>query len=287
MGKQLIPGGYILLSRKLIDSEIFKKPPLYIKVWVYLLSEAQFKPFNQLQRGQLWATIPKIQEACSWYAGYRKITPTKKQIYSILEWLRNPCEGDNEGNAKGTMIGTTKGTQGMLVTIVNFNVYQNSKNYERNDEGNDEIPMKELRGEEEGNNIKEEGKECKNVEECNKIYSAVVDYLNSKCGTSYKASSTKTKSLIDARVKEDFTLDDFKKVIDVKSAEWLNDAKMVKFLRPETLFSNKFEGYLNQQQKGGGVVGKYGNRIQFSVPEAKRENDGKSLDEEIAELGLI
>ena len=119
------------------------------------------------------------------------------------------------------------------------------------------------------------------------IYTEVVNYLNSKCGTSYKASSAKTKSLIDARVKEDFTLGDFKKVIDVKSVEWLNDAKMVKFLRPETLFSNKFESYLNQQQKGGGAIGKYGNRIQFSVPETKRENDGKSLDEEIAELGLI
>ena len=31
--------------------------------------------------------------------------------------------------------------------------------------------------------------------------------------------------------------------------EWINDKTMNKFLRPETLFGTKFEGYLNQQMK--------------------------------------
>ena len=34
-------------------------------------------------------------------------------------------------------------------------------------------------------------------------------------------------------------------MIDIKSSQWL-DTDMSKFLRPETLFSNKFEGYLNE-----------------------------------------
>ena len=45
---------------------------------------------------------------------------------------------------------------------------------------------------------------------------------------------------------EGFTVDDFKKVIDNKSAEWGKDSKMSKYLRPETLFGTKFESYLNQ-----------------------------------------
>ena len=52
-----------------------------------------------------------------------------------------------------------------------------------------------------------------------------------------------------ARLKEGYSVEDFKKVIDIKVAEWLNDENMSKFLRPETLFSNKFEGYLNQKPK--------------------------------------
>lgn len=163
MAEPLIPGGYILLSRKIIESEIFKKPPLYLKVWIYLLLKAQHKDYRQLKRGQLWTNIPEIQEACSWYVGFRKETPSKKQIYTILEWLRNPYEQDNEKNTKETMIVTTKGTQGMLIYIENFNHYQTSKNYEGNDEGNNEIPMKELRKDDEGNNINNNDNNVNNV----------------------------------------------------------------------------------------------------------------------------
>lgn len=74
----------------------------------------------------------------------------------------------------------------------------------------------------------------------------IIDYLNSKIGTHYRATTRKTQSLIKARMNEGFTVDDFKKVIDNKSAEWGKDSKMNKYLRPETLFGTKFESYLNQ-----------------------------------------
>ena len=74
----------------------------------------------------------------------------------------------------------------------------------------------------------------------------IVDYLNSKIGTHYRATTRKTQSLIKARMNEGATVEDFKTVIDNKVSEWGNDSKMSKYLRPETLFSTKFEGYLNQ-----------------------------------------
>ena len=73
----------------------------------------------------------------------------------------------------------------------------------------------------------------------------VIDYLNQKNGTSYRASSKKNKSLINARFSEGYSVDDFKKVIDIKSNDW-SGTDMAKFFRPETLFGNKFDGYLNQ-----------------------------------------
>ncbi len=60
-------------------------------------------------------------------------------------------------------------------------------------------------------------------------------------------SFSKTQGLIKARLNEGFTVDDFKTVIDKKTEEWINDPKMRNYLRPETLCSNKFEGYLNQK----------------------------------------
>ena len=79
----------------------------------------------------------------------------------------------------------------------------------------------------------------------NNIYNSVIDYLNKKAKKRFKSNTPKTKRLINTRLKEGFVEEDFYNVIDVKSAQWL-DTDMEKFLRPETLFSNKFEGYLNE-----------------------------------------
>lgn len=78
--------------------------------------------------------------------------------------------------------------------------------------------------------------------------SLIVDYLNSKAKTNYRNNTPKTQSLIIARLKEGYKLEDFQKVIDVKTTEWLG-TDMSKYLRPETLFGNKFENYLNQIPK--------------------------------------
>ena len=76
----------------------------------------------------------------------------------------------------------------------------------------------------------------------------IIDYLNISANTHYRHNIKKTQSLINARLNENFTLDDFKKVIDNKVSEWKN-TKMEKYLRPETLFGTKFESYLNQKEK--------------------------------------
>lgn len=85
-------------------------------------------------------------------------------------------------------------------------------------------------------------------------YKDIVDYLNDKAKKNYKHSTKKTQSLIDARFKDGFNLDDFKKVIDNKVIDWMNDSNMNKYLRPETLFGTKFEGYLNEQKIQGNYI---------------------------------
>src|SRR3990172_430969 len=78
------------------------------------------------------------------------------------------------------------------------------------------------------------------------LVSEIISILNSVCKTHYKPDSKKSTELIKARIKEGFTVEDFRTVIEKKHAEWSQDEKMSAFLRPETLFGNKFEGYLNQ-----------------------------------------
>ena len=74
---------------------------------------------------------------------------------------------------------------------------------------------------------------------------AIVDYLNEVSGKNFRAGTPKTKALIKARLNEGFSVNDFKAVIDKKYKQW-RGGDMEKYIRPETLFGTKFEGYLNE-----------------------------------------
>lgn len=89
----------------------------------------------------------------------------------------------------------------------------------------------------------------KDKEKINNIYVEIIEYLNQKTGKRYSPKSAANQKLINGRMSEGRTLEDFKHVIDVKVDEWLNNEEMQKYLRPETLFNNKFENYLNQKPK--------------------------------------
>ena len=80
-------------------------------------------------------------------------------------------------------------------------------------------------------------------------YKEIIDYLNEQTGRKYSHKANKNQDLIKARWNEGFRLDDFIQVVDNKVNDWLRDEKMNQYLRPATLFSNKFDGYLNETNK--------------------------------------
>ena len=91
---------------------------------------------------------------------------------------------------------------------------------------------------------------------------AVIDHLNSTCGTSFRRSAKSTRKLVRARLREGATVAECKAVIDHKAREWLHDRRMRKYLRPETLFNaTKFEAYRNEAschgQSGAGAFAAY------------------------------
>jgi len=74
----------------------------------------------------------------------------------------------------------------------------------------------------------------------------IIEYLNEKSGKKFRTNSDKTRKVILTRLNEKYTVSQFKKVIDIKCLKWKDDPKMCDYLRPETLFGNKFESYLNE-----------------------------------------
>lgn len=100
------------------------------------------------------------------------------------------------------------------------------------------------------------------------IYSEVIDYLNERVGSSYRSTTKTNRNLIKARLNEGFKIEDFKKVIDIKTKEW-QGTQFEQYLRPQTLFSNKFEGYLNQGglNNGNSRENKQDNRSSKNEPD--------------------
>lgn len=77
----------------------------------------------------------------------------------------------------------------------------------------------------------------------------IIAYLNEKTGKRFSPKSAVAIRHIKARLKEGYTLSDFRTVIDKKVRSWKNDARMAQYLRPETLFGTKFDGYLNEVER--------------------------------------
>lgn len=81
-----------------------------------------------------------------------------------------------------------------------------------------------------------------------------VSFLNEKIGGTFNPKSRGTTRHISARMKEGFTLEDFIAVVTHKVEMWLENPKMSAYLRPETLFGSKFEGYLQEARRGKSKV---------------------------------
>jgi uncharacterized phage protein (TIGR02220 family) len=83
----------------------------------------------------------------------------------------------------------------------------------------------------------------------------IIARLNEKTGANYQPGTASTVRKIQARLNEGFSVEVFFTVIDAKAAEWMG-SPMEQYLRPDTLFCTKFEGYLQAAKRstsGGGV----------------------------------
>lgn len=101
-------------------------------------------------------------------------------------------------------------------------------------------------------------------------YREIIAYLNEKTGKHYSWRSRANQEHMSARLREGRTVEDFKRVIDVKCFQWLDDPKMSQYLRPETLFSGKFDRYLNEDFK---VIRKGLNGGEYVVTDEPSELD--------------
>ena len=77
----------------------------------------------------------------------------------------------------------------------------------------------------------------------------IVRYLNERTGSAFRPAAASTRHPIIARLNEGYVAADFKAVVDAKCRQWLGDKTMDRYLRPQTLFGNKFEAYLQEARR--------------------------------------
>ena len=76
----------------------------------------------------------------------------------------------------------------------------------------------------------------------------IIEHLNNVTGCEYRTDSKNTINLIKQHMKEGYKKEDFISVIDKKYKEW-KGTEREEYVRPETLFGDKFEAYVNQKEK--------------------------------------
>ena len=126
-----IPKGYIIVARRIYDSKVANMPPHCREIWLWLIQKANHKRKKicgrWIERGSMLTSYAEIIERLSWKVGYRKEAYKKHQ-----------CETAMKALTKAAMITTTKTTRGFIVTICNYGIYQNPKNYETDSDTDNE-----------------------------------------------------------------------------------------------------------------------------------------------------
>ena len=154
-----------------------------------------------------------------------------------------------------------------IITTGNYNAVQYDRTlwYAVTEKGKSILHGCEMEITPKGNGFTPEGKPIPDINtdgtSYKNLYISIVGYLNEKAGTDFKPTTKKTQTCIRTWLAEGFTEEQFRVVIDKKVQDWLNDPKMSKYLRPQTLFGPNFEGYLNEKPKGGKVNAKSGGHV--------------------------
>jgi hypothetical protein len=126
-----INGGYYIKARCIQESEINECPPHFREIWDWLMANANHKDRKVsgriIKRGQCFTSKKEILDGLKWKVGYRVERYKTHQYENSMKFLRS----------RG-MITVTKTVRGIIVTIINYNKYQDPKNYESRTESRNE-----------------------------------------------------------------------------------------------------------------------------------------------------
>ena len=203
--------------------------------WTYNSTKAFNELFPYVSQRQIQNALKKLKEKGIIQTGnYNKSSYDRTLWYAFTtegKSIMQKCKMDYANLVKDNA-NMLNGNVENVEPIPNINTNDKTTNINSNIKSNE-------------NNVIEPVKEAKKIN-----YEKIVNRLNELSGASYWHDSKNTRSLIKARFNEGFTENDFMIVIEKMCYLWNKEPKkgekdMRLYLRPSTLFGNKFEQYLN------------------------------------------
>ena len=260
--KEKITGGYFLKARCIQDSEIAHAPPHVREIWDWLVRKALSKEDGQLKKGQLCTSYKEIIEGLSWKVGFRKETYSKHNCETAMKLL-----------TKAAMITTTKTAHGMIVTVCNYSLYQDYRNYDTYNETAAKPTTKLLREPhpykdriteiQESNIITPDGAPpfCEETTDPNgeqpkaggenfeELYRTFIYRFNKATGKS-KRGDAKSRGASKARLKEGITLDEIIDATENAAVDEHHVKNKLKWLTPEFMTrGDKIDKFRSEKPK--------------------------------------
>lgn len=112
-----IEGGCILLSRQILTSDIWRKPPEYLKIFLYILLKVNHKD----------GLFPKGSNFFN-FSEQKPDGVSINQVYKFLSWAKDEKVG---------ILATQKSTRGIVIKVNNYERYQTLENYYQQDKWQD------------------------------------------------------------------------------------------------------------------------------------------------------
>ena len=233
--------------------------------WTYNSTKAFNELFPYVSQRQIQNALKKLKEKGIIQTGnYNKSSYDRTLWYAFTtegKSIMQKCKMDYANLVKDNA-NMLNGNVENVEPIPNINTNDKTTNINSNIKSNE-------------NNVIEPVKEAEKIN-----YEKIVNRLNQLSGASYWHDSKNTRSLIKARFNEGFTENDFMIVIEKMCYLWNKEPKkgekdMRLYLRPSTLFGNKFEQYLNMNVQPKEITtGDLVNQFDFSDFHADSVSNG-------------
>ena len=227
--------------------------------------------FSNEDAGKLFHTI------CRYSLG-EEIGDLEDKIQVAFNFFKNRLDKNRKNWEKTRNERIKSGTLGGLAKQANANFAKQNKQTVANVAVSDNVNVSD------SVSVNDNKKKASPSDEIITILEDLNKRTKSKKGFSPLAQSN--QNLIKARMSEGFTVENFITVNEKKVKQWLHDPEMSKYLRPATLYGNKFDGYLNEvvcdlPATNSNSLNK--NKFQ-SADERRIENNKKIFEESLVEV---